>query len=539
MKLVTVNEMRKIEREADASGLTYAQMMENAGRGVSEEILYSYSHLKNKIAFALVGSGNNGGDALVALSYLSRAGWETAAYIVKKRESDDPLIDRLKADGGQIFVSEDDVQLEQFKTLVKKSSIIIDGVLGTGIKLPLKPYLANKLHAYKEILSGLEYPPKVIAVDCPSGVDSDNGEVAPDCIPADMTVTMAAVKSGLLAFPAGEYTGELRVASIGEVNDLKSWQSSNKEVATQDQVRKMLPTRPADSHKGTFGTALVIGGSVNYTGAVLLAGEAAYRGGAGLVTIALPAVLHQVVAGHLPEATWILLPEEMGVISESGSKIILDNLDRVDAMLVGPGFGLEDTSRGFIAGLIGYQQKEKRGELGFVKRDNQPDRQEVKLPALVVDADGLKLLSQIDGWYQHIPNFSILTPHPGEMAVLTGLDIHSIQTNRLGVAKEYAEKWKQIVVLKGAYTVIAAPDGHLTVIPIATPALATAGTGDVLAGLILGLRAQGVSSYDAAVAGAWIHARSGLVAAQKLRTTASVLAGDVLRSIIDVMSEFN
>jgi NAD(P)H-hydrate epimerase len=176
-------------------------------------------------------------------------------------------------------------------------------------------------------------------------------------------------------------------------------------------------------------------------------------------------------------------------------------------------------------------------ELGFVRQPSKPDEIEFKFPPLVIDADGLKLISQLDQWFLHLPGESILTPHLGEMEIISGMKRAEIQKERIRVTKEYAQKWGHIVILKGAYTVIAAPDGRLAIIPIATSALARAGTGDVLAGLITGLRAQGVPSYESAIAGAWIHARAGLVAAEKIGNTASVLAGDILNMIQVVMAE--
>lgn len=537
MKLLTVKEMREIEREADSSGLSYDDMMENAGYGIAKEISISYNHFENRSICALVGSGNNGGDALVALSHLIQMGWVVTAYIVKDREKNDPLIDRLKSLGGNILHAHTDKNLEQFKLLISENSVILDGILGTGIHLPLKPELDRKLSAYKRIIEESENPPLIIAVDCPSGIDCDSGETAPNCIHADLTITMAAVKKGLYANPAAEYTGELRVVNIGKLDNLETWQRVKQKVATMESVRDILPNRSIFSHKGTFGTALIIGGSVNYTGAILLAGEAAYRIGAGLVTIGLPSSIHTALVGHLPEATWLLLPDEMGVIAESGSKIILRNLERVDSMLFGPGFGLEDTTKEFIARLLDIKPEEAKRELGFVRQPKQVEIPDINLPRMVIDADGLKLLSKIDDWYQYLPSDSILTPHPGEMSIMTGLDVEAIQHDRLNIARFYAKKWRQIVVLKGAFSVISTPDGQSTIIPIATPALARAGTGDVLAGIIVGLLAQRLKPYDAAVAGAWIHARSGVVAAKKLGTTASVVAGDVLRSISDVYKE--
>jgi NAD(P)H-hydrate epimerase len=369
-------------------------------------------------------------------------------------------------------------------------------------------------------------------------VDCDTGEAAPEAIPASMTVCMAAIKQGLLRFPAFDLAGELMVADIGLAQDLPSWAKGRHHVADGEMIEAFLPARPDDAHKGTFGTALIAAGSINYTGAALLAGKAAYRAGAGLVTLAVPAPLHGTLAGHFPEATWIILPHEMGVIAASAADVLAKNLDRATAVLLGPGFGLEDATREFIESLLrgGASARKSAGRIGFIREADSPEeRKATVLPPLVVDADGLKLLAKIEGWPKLLPAGSVLTPHPGEMAVLTGVDKALIQEDRLGVAQKYAAEWGHVVVLKGAFTVIAAPDGQASVVPVATSALARAGTGDVLAGIIVGLRAQGVDAYEAAVAGAWIHAQAGIAAADRIGNTASVLAGDVLEAIPGVL----
>jgi NAD(P)H-hydrate epimerase len=312
------------------------------------------------------------------------------------------------------------------------------------------------------------------------------------------------------------------------------------EVAEADSVAALLPERPIDSHKGTFGTALIAAGSVNYTGAAVLAGEAAYRAGAGLVTLAVPGPVHMALAGRFPEATWVLLPHEMGVISANGAEVLAKNFERASALLIGPGFGTENSTKEFIENIVEgkYSAKKSAVRIGFVHQETEKkEENNAKLPPLVIDADGLKLLAQIKDWHKQIPAPAILTPHPGEMSVLTELSKDEIQGNRLEIASRYAKEWGHVVVLKGAFTVIASPDGRSTIIPVASPALARAGTGDVLAGLIVGLRAQGLEAYEAAVAGAWIHAQAGLYAADDLGTDASVLAGDVLDSVSDVMSD--
>ena len=538
MKLVTVSQMQAIEKEADLGGLTYDQMMENAGRGLADIILdlYADDAAEKPEILGLVGSGNNGGDTLVALSALAEAGWKARAYPVKRKKDD--LVKRFTDAGGEVLSGES--AFEKLAEAIGTADVLLDGVLGTGIKLPLKKEVADLLSEVNDVLEGLDEFPLVIAVDCPSGVDCDSGEVADETIPADLTVTMAAVKQGMLKLPAFEYVGDIEVVDIGLPDDQASFKEIKAEVADEEMVSALLPERALDAHKGTFGTALIAAGSVNYTGAALLAGEAAYRVGAGLVTMAVPAPLHGTLAGRIPEVTWVLLPHELGVISASGAEVLAKNFERVSALLVGPGFGTENSTREFIENILEgkYSAKKAAQRIGFVRQEaEKSEENQAKLPPLILDADGLKLLAKISDWQKKVPAPAILTPHPGEMAVLTGLSKEEIQENRQEIASRYAKEWGHVVVLKGAFTVIAEPDGRTAIVPVATPALARAGTGDVLAGLIVGLRAQGLEAFEAAVAGAWIHAQAGLYAADDLGTTASVMAGDVLDSVIDVLSD--
>jgi hydroxyethylthiazole kinase-like uncharacterized protein yjeF len=537
MKLVTVTQMQAIEKEADSSGLTYDQMMENAGQGLADVILNLFVDEPEPEAVGLVGPGNNGGDTLVALTALLEEGWKAKAYLVKRKK--DALVKRFIEAGGEVIAGEN--AFEKLAEAIETAEVLLDGVLGTGVKLPLKKDVAELLAEVNDILDSLEEDaPLVVAVDCPSGVDCDSGEVAEEVIPADITVMMAAVKQGLVKLPAFEYVGELKAVDIGLPADLPSLQAVAAEVAEEESVGALLPERPLEAHKGTFGTALIAAGSVNFTGAALLAGEAAYRVGAGLVTLAVPAPLHGALAGQFPEATWVLLPHEAGRISETAADVLAKNFEKASALLIGPGFGTEATTKVFLEDLLAGRSAQKKApaRIGFIHQENSPTSEsEAKLPPLVIDADGLKLLAQIKDWASKLPPLSILTPHPGEMSVLTGLSKEEIQENRQTVALKYAKEWGHVVVLKGAFTLIAAPDGRLTLIPVATPALARAGTGDVLAGLIVGLRAQGLDAYAAAVAAAWIHAQAGLYAADDLGTTASVLASDVLNSVPDVLSD--
>ncbi len=538
MKLVSVAQMRAVEKEADASGLSYEKMMQNAGEGLAAMIVDEFKDEEQQLAVVgLVGPGNNGGDTLVCLQVLAAAGWSASAYLVGKRPENDPLVASLREKDVPIVAVKNDPDFEKLDGLVAESDLLLDGILGTGIKLPLREDVANVLG---HVSSSKELP-IVVAVDCPSGVDCDSGECALEVIPAAITFCMAAVKNGLLRFPAYAKVGRLSVVSIGLPKGLKSWDKLENGVATQAEVAEIVPPRPMTSHKGTFGTVLAAAGSINYTGAAYLAAKAAYRTGAGLVRLAVPGPLHTVLAGQLPEVTWLILPNDTGVIAESAADILLKNLDKADVLLIGPGFGMEDTTGNFIRRLLSDEPaKTTHGLIGFLGTADAkaPKRtSESTLPPMVIDADGLKLLAKIPDWAKLLPKNSVLTPHPGEMAVLTGMKIDQIQADRVETAIKFANAWKQVVVLKGALTVVAAPDQGARVIPVATAALARAGTGDVLSGIIASLIAQGVPSFEAATAGAWIHAHAGLEAEAFLEGSAAVLASDVLESIPAVFSK--
>lgn len=536
MKLVRVAEMQAVEREANEKGWTYAQMMEKAGLGLAEIVESFYGYEDGRVVVGLVGAGNNGGDTLIALETLASAGWQARAYIVGSRPLDDPLVPRLAAAGGAVKLANDDTRFVALDTWLGDATVLLDGVLGTGVRLPLKPEAARVL-GHVKAYDGL---PDVVAVDCPSGVDLESGEAADETIPASVTVCMAAVKTGLLCFPAYSLAGTIEVVDIGLPEGIKTWEAIRLQTLTDDMVSALLPVRKPDSHKGTFGTVGVVAGSISYTGAAYLCSEAAYRIGAGLVQIAAPAPLHAALAGQIPEATWVMLPHEAGFIAESAAEELAKHLERITVLVWGPGFGMQDTTSAFVRLLVeGKLDRGKSKSIGFAPSaapgtsGSAPGN---PLPPMVIDADGLKLMARVDNWPKKLPGTAVLTPHPGEMAILTGLSVQEIQADRLGIALRYAREWGHVVVLKGAMTVIAEPGGEVRVIPIATSALAHGGTGDVLTGMIAGLRSQGLSPFAAAVAGAWIHAQSGLVAAEQVGHEASVLAGDLIEALPEVLA---
>ncbi|MCD4804015.1 MAG: NAD(P)H-hydrate dehydratase [Anaerolineales bacterium] len=516
MKYVSVEEMISIEKAANGAGHSYEAMMEAAGKGLADVIQKEFGHLSPKMITALVGSGNNGGDALVALDYLLSRGWQASALLFRKRSPQDPLMERVRNNGGTILdCSEFPQSRESVQQELVKANFILDGVLGTGIRLPIREPLDDLLGFVKEELDGLRKKPLIIAVDCPSGIDCDSGEAAQTCLRADLTVTMAAVKQGLLRFPAYDYVGKLQFVEIGLPDGLPEMGNIKREVIEAEWVKQILPERPLNAHKGVFGTALVIAGSVNYPGAAILAGKSAYRIGAGLVTMAVPKTIYSGVIGNIPEATWIQLDDLDGAISSSAIEQIKEALERPTACLIGPGLGTNYCSRDFLKKVLRLKN----------------------LPPLVLDADGLRLAASTKDWPGTIPAKSVLTPHPGEMSYLTGIPVNEIQGDRVGVAEKYAQDWDQILVLKGANTVIADPGGQTKILEAANPALSTAGSGDVLAGIITGLIAQGISPFEAAAGGAWIHARAGTIAAEQKANAAAVLAGEISDAIGQVVSD--
>lgn len=539
MKVVTVAQMRAIEAASDAAGHTYAMMMERAGRAVAQALI-SRQGVQKKRILVLVGPGNNGGDGLVAARYLAQAGADVVCYLARARDPQtDPNYRALQERGIPCLLADEDPGSAHLRKLASGADVVIDALLGTGATPPLKGAVAQILRTVGEAIrerakfsvpelarvggipdAPAQNRPLVVAVDGPSGMDFDTGALDDLALRADLTVTFAYPKQGHFRFPAAAALGELLVADIGTDPALAA--DVDLEVVTPEMVRGWLPPRPPDAHKGTFGRALIVAGSANYTGAARLAGAAAVRAGAGLVTLALPASIHSAVAAGLAEATYLLLPHELGVLSEAAAEVLAEHTRQYDAMLLGPGLGREKETVEFVRALLeGIEWR----SAGFLRADERV-LQKVFLPPLVVDADGLNILAELPDWPSLLPPQTVLTPHPGEMARLMKCAVAEIQADRVGVARQQARRWGHVVVLKGAFTVVAAPDGRTVIEPFANPALATGGTGDVLAGTIVALRAQGLGPFEAAAAGAYLHGLAGELARASLGS-AGVAAGDL------------
>jgi ADP-dependent NAD(P)H-hydrate dehydratase / NAD(P)H-hydrate epimerase len=563
IKVVSVEKMRQIEAAADAGGLSYDNLMQNAGAAVAHRAVEILAASPEARVTVLVGSGNNGGDGLVAgrlIAQQSEA--QVRFYLLKRRDESDPNFKAVQDAGLFIVYAEDDRDFRVLRNMVASATLVVDALFGIGVRLPFKTDVAKVLRNVSQALNDdqtAEHPhgvvisptlpttaafprPYVLAVDCPSGLNCNTGELDKNAIFADETVTFIAAKPGLFEFPGAAAVGTLHIATLGVSPDLPDLKSESRTLVDGASAHSLLPVRPANANKGTFGKALIIAGSMNYTGAAALSASSAYRVGTGLVTVGAPVPVIATLSAHLLEATWLLLPHDMGVIASSAAQIVREEMDQYTAMLLGPGWGRESTTREFLTTLLeDNRQSNKRRThqpLGFVAGSAQPEPEhtEVKLPPLVIDADALNLLSEIDQWWKLLPKNTIITPHPGEMGRLARMEISDILANRWEIAAAKAAEWKVILVLKGAHTLIAAPDGRVAALPFKTAALAKAGTGDVLAGMITGFLAQGVSPYEAALVGGYLHGLAGTLAAKNIGNTRSVLASNVIEAVAEALN---
>lgn len=535
IKVVSVAHTREIEAAADAAGLTYATLMQNAGHAVALRVIERLKNQPDARVTVLVGAGNNGGDGLVAGLVVAQ---QTKAlvrfYLLKSRPDDDPNFAAVRDANLSVAFATDDRDGRVLRNMVASADVVVDALFGIGLKLPLRSDAAKTLRLVNQALNDTQSPeqplgilvsptdpasrphhtkPFVIAVDCPSGLDCDTGELDTNTIHADETVTFIAVKRGLIEFPGAAAVGQLHVATIGLTDDFPELNPILHTLADAAVVASLLPERPLNANKGTFGKVLVVAGSTNFVGAAGLTATSAYRSGAGLVTIAAPQSVVAALAGHFLEPTWLPLSEANGGIAAEASAGLMSEVASYSGVLFGPGWGKAKSTHDLLLSLLTQ-----------------------KLPPLIIDADGLNLLSEIDEWWTRLPAETVITPHPGEMGRLAKMSTEEVQADRWKIAAEKAAAWNVILVLKGAHTLVAAPDGRITALPFKSDALSTAGTGDVLAGLIAGFLGQGVAAFDAAVLAGYVHGLAGEFAAQKQGSTRSVIAGEVLNSIGDALA---
>ena len=494
MKVVTANEMRAIERDAVDRGIPLGALMRRAGQAVARAVK---ERADGGHTLILTGPGNNGGDGLVAAEQLRQEGHRVAVYTLRRESVGDF--------GGKASAAESDESRTTLISLVRDSGVIVDALLGIGQSRPPEGALASILETVDE-----HRPPRshAIAVDIPTGVNADTGAVPGVAFRATVTLAMGFVKCGSVLFPGAEYSGQVHLIDVGIPPELG--QTLETSVPDDAEIARLLPTRGATANKGTSGRLVIVAGSCDFLGAPALASLAAYRAGAGLVEVATPRCAQASVAAHALEPVYNPLPEADGRIAIEAVPQILRSVERARALVCGPGMGISDATVQVMGEIM-------QGLAG------------TEIHGAVIDADGLNALAQRAGWWERPVNL-ILTPHPGEMARLTGLSIPAIQSDRLATARRFAAEWAQVVVLKGAGTVVASPLGEAVINPTGGPNLATAGTGDVLSGIIGGLLAQGCRPFDAAVAGTYWHGRAGdLLRAEQ--GDVGTLASDLLSTL--------
>ncbi|MCC6628012.1 MAG: NAD(P)H-hydrate dehydratase, partial [Chloroflexi bacterium] len=378
---------------------------------------------------------------------------------------------------------------------------------------------------------------RVLAIDVPSGMMADTGAAPGVAIRATVTLALGYPKRGLYLTAGPGLAGRIDVAGIGLPEGVRV--TDGPRVITTDEVRPLLPHRPATADKYTAGAVVVVGGALSYPGAPRLAALGAMRAGAGYVTLAVPRSIYGIVASTLLEATHLPLPETDGELGAAAAEALGAELGRFQAAVIGPGLGREKGVGAFMQRLLATEGR-RRGAIGFGASNTAPAGDPAALLppdlALVLDADALSLLSQIDGWHTRLTQPAVLTPNRREMARLTGKEIETIAAAPWEAAAEGAATWRQVVVLKGAPSVVAAPDGRLWTAARPLPALATAGTGDVLSGVIGALLAQGLAPADAAI----VALHLGELATDRITADvgdSGLLAGDLPRGVAQVRRE--
>lgn len=518
INLCRVEEIRAAERSAMAAGRTEADLMRAAGRGVAREIERAAGGRAGTM-LVLAGPGNNGGDGLVAAAALQERGWRCLIWGYRRTDSGGAPIDAATADQ---FVW---IEPGSLAEAAREADVIVDAVFGIGGKDALPPEVVDAFAIVAAVRRERSTP--VVALDVPSGVDADSGAVAEGALAADMTVTVGLPKIGLYRAPALRYTGILRLVDIGLPAPDISREAP--QLITEQDVRAWLPRRHADTHKREVGTLLVVGGAPTYYGAPRLTAAAGARVGAGLVTLAVPRSLIAPIATALPEVTFLPLPEgEIGGAGARMARMIHEQIDRYQALVVGPGLGQDSPVDEFLNAL--FRVRTVAAGIGFGASTVAEEAQEFRAQA-VLDADALNWLAKQSEWPDRLRSAQlVLTPHPGELSRLLDTEVDEIVADPWSAAREAAERFGQVVVLKHGHTVVASPDGTLLVAPQALAALASAGTGDVLAGMIGGLMAQGVPPREAAAAGVYLGGEAAILAMERVGTL-GLVASDLIDAL--------
>lgn len=497
MKAANIRQMQSIDRiSIDEYGILGTVLMENAGRAVAEHA----AALGAESYAVLCGKGNNGGDGSVAARHLFNMGKKVTLMLIGKP-------DELSNDAKNNFQTAQKIGISTViglnKKILKESDIIIDALLGIGAK-------GAPAGEIKKAISAINDSKKtVIAVDVPSGINADSGAVEGECVHADLTVTFGLLKIGLVCYPAAQYAGKVKVCDISFAPQAVLRQ--NIEVFTVDCA--VIPKRERLSHKGTFGKVLAICGSAEYTGAAYLSATAALKSGCGLVTLGVPQSISGIMAQKLTEVITMPLGDINGKLSAGCIPLIADAIKECSSIICGCGLGQSDDITEAVMHIISESKK-----------------------PIVLDADGINAIAGHKDILKKKNCDIIITPHIGEMSRLTGRKTEYIMNNFMPVAKDFAREYNVITVLKGANTVIALPDGKIYINTKGNSGMATAGSGDVLAGIIGSFVAQGLPPWQAAVSGVYIHSSAGDMAAKKLGEH-GMIAGDILDNIPYVIRE--
>ncbi len=504
MKIVTSTEMRKIdERAVRDFFISRSTLMENAGAAVYRLMERLYPDLSKKKVFIAAGKGNNAGDGFVAGRFLKQKGCAVAVCLSSAPEdlgSDSRLnYERLKKLGEVFFRFE----LAIFRRAIKSCDIIIDSIFGTGIR-------GTGLHSqlgspYKEMIHEMNRSNKeIISVDIPSGIDGDSGKKLGAAVHATHTVTFGLPKTGLFLFPGQNHIGKLHVENIGFPQELLDSADSSLSLpfflTEVKDFRGKLPRRLKSMHKGEAGHLLMIAGSQGKIGAAAISAKAAFRSGAGLLTLLTDRKYVKLIFSQLKEAFIDEFPKK-----ETDFKKVLGDKD---AIAIGPGIGFSKTSENLVKWVIHSSEA-----------------------PVILDADALTIVSKHPEWLKKAKSSLILTPHPGEMARLMKKTSREVQENRLELPSSFAKKYGVFVALKGANTVVASPKGEVSINSTGNPAMATAGMGDVLTGMIAGFIGQGMEPYDAVCSAVFLHGQLADDWVEVHHASRGLIASDIIEMI--------
>ncbi len=491
MKVISSEAMRAAERLAiEEFGVPGMDLMETAGSNCAEVIISEFGCEKGRNAVVIAGKGNNGGDGYVVARHLGERGWKVRVIVLARREQigGDAKTNLDVLDGDVVSFCTDAGELARHSELVRSADIIVDAIFGIGLRSEVTGIHADAIDLINSA------PGRVVAVDIASGVDSTTGSILRTAVRADVTVTFAFAKVGHILYPGTEYTGLLKLVDIG-LPDEAAAGVDGFEFLDEAAIRQLVRKRERCSHKGDYGHCLILAGSTGKTGAASLAANSAVRTGSGLVTLAVPASLNPILEVKTTEAMTLPLEDfGNGWLSGDLSVRVESSLEGKDAAAVGPGIGRNPETASLVRRLVA----------------------EIEIP-LVVDADGLNAVAEDVQVLLHRKSCNVvLTPHPGEMSRLSGMSIADIEADRIGAARNFAEKYGVHLVLKGVRTVIAAPDGIVAVNGSGNPGMASGGMGDVLTGVIVSLLGQRYKAFDACRLGVFLHGLAAdLVAEEK------------------------